>query len=212
MNKRQIHQCLAAATGFMLLFGPQTALASEQDSRTSPEVQCEGQEQNLAAYLAMSKVLFNERDVDRVAEFYTEGFISHNVDEGGLGIHVVPLSAMQQMWRRIEQIEPDREVINNLIVCKGDLVIAQVTTQGTHVGPGLKGSPEGGRRYRTSAIDIYRFSDGKVVERWGNNDMPAKARQLGMELDLTFSPLPDDDERALDPDEGAPYSSSEEQD
>lgn len=191
-----------AATPFML--ASVASHASEESERPSPEIQCEGQEENLATYLEMSRVLFNERDADRVAEFYTEGFISHNVDEGGTGIHEVPLTAMQAMWLRIEQIEPDREVINNLIVCQGDLVIAQVTTQGTHIGPGLKGDPEGGRRYRTSAIDIYRFRDGKVVERWGNNDMPAKARQLGMELDLTFSPLPETDDAALAPDESAP--------
>lgn len=192
MNTSTAIGIVCAMAAVPMVLSPTPSHAGENADGDGPEIQCEGQEANLATYLEMSRVLFNEREVDRVAEFYTEGFISHNVDEGGIGIHHVPLTAMQNMWRRIDQIEPDREVINNLIVCQGDVVIAQVTTQGTHTGPGLKGDPEGGRRYRTSAIDIYRFKDGKVVERWGNNDMPAKARQLGMELDLTFSPLSED--------------------
>ncbi|WP_394728022.1 ester cyclase [Altererythrobacter sp. GH1-8] len=212
MNGKRLHKGLAAASSLALLLAPHMAFAGTHHIEASPEIQCEGQEDNLRTYLEMSRALFNERDVERVAEFYTEGFISHNVDEGGIGIHKVPLTAMQAMWRRIEQIEPDREVINNLIVCQGDLVIAQVTTQGTHIGPGLKGNPQGGRRYRTSAIDIYRFKDGKVVERWGNNDMPAKARQLGMELDLTFSPLPEGEAKDPLAEEGAPVALSEPQD
>ena len=44
----------------------------------------------------------------------------------------------------------------------------------------LDAGGETGRAYKTSAIDIYRFKDNKVVERWGNNDGVTLLRQLGL--------------------------------
>ncbi|MBT6962023.1 MAG: hypothetical protein HOA00_12835, partial [Rhodospirillaceae bacterium] len=53
--------------------------------------------------------------------------------------------------------------------------------------------PPNGRRYETSATDTYRFKDGKVIERWGNNDSIAMIRQLGLKVDLSMTPLPTED-------------------
>jgi len=156
----------------------------------APETHCTGQEANLATYLEMTDVLFNKRLPNRAADFYAAEFITHNVDEGGLGTKTVQPKFMDAMWANLEKIEPDRKLVNNVIICKDDLVISQVTTSGSRAGETLIGKPEGRRRYKTSAMDIYRFKDGKVVERWGNNDMVAKSRQLGMELDLSPMPLP----------------------
>ena len=180
-------------SNFAALLFTAAPLAAHEAGTHAPEVHCDGQEANLATYLEMSRVLFNERQGERVGEFYHEGFISHNNDAGGGSASQVPLSVMTQMWSNYKAIDPDREVIDNVIICQGPFVIAQVTTRGNYLGEGLVGDPENGRRYSTSAIDIYRFKDGKVAERWGNNDMVAKAKQLGMTLDLSFTPLPDVD-------------------
>ncbi len=159
-------------------------------AETAAETHCSGQEANLATYLEMTEVLFNKRTPNRAADYYAPEFITHNVDEGGLGTKTVQPKFMDAMWANLQKIEPDRKLVNNVIVCKDDLVIAQVTTSGSRAGETLIDKPEGRRRYKTSAMDIYRFKDGKVVERWGNNDMVAKSRQLGMALDLSPTPLP----------------------
>lgn len=180
------------ASSSLLVLSAHPSASSQSVGAGETEIHCDGQPELLATYLEMSQVLFNERKGELVGKFYKDKFISHNVDEGGIGVRKVALEDMQAMWRRFEQIEPDREVINNLIVCKDDIVVAQVTTTGTHIGEGLVGNPQEGRRYKTSAIDIYRFEDGKVVERWGNNDRVAKARQLGQTIDLSFEPIKPD--------------------
>ncbi|NKB44266.1 MAG: hypothetical protein GKS03_08315 [Alphaproteobacteria bacterium] len=54
-------------------------------------------------------------------------------------------------------------------------------------------TPPNGRRYETSATDTYRFKNGKVIERWGNNDSIAMIRQLGLKVDLSMTPLPAED-------------------
>ncbi|WP_439532783.1 ester cyclase [Polymorphobacter sp.] len=166
----------------MLTIGLSLLLAA---GHPAPETQCTGQEANLATYIEMSRVLFNEREAERAGEFYAPEFISHNSDEGGSGADTVPVAYMTAMWNASKKNDPERQVINNLIVCNGDLVVAQVTTKGMRTG-----ADNVRRRYSTSAMDIYRFKDGKVVERWGNNDYLTIIRQTGLKVDLSLTPLP----------------------
>ncbi len=160
-------------------------------SGAATEILCDGHEENLNTYLDMTRILFNERDHTRAAEFYADEFISHNTDEGGLGTNTRDPEHMQRIWINSKRNSPDRVLTNDLIVCNGDVVMARVTMTGTRVTGPMEGNPPNGRRYETSAIDIYRFKDGKVVERWGNNDSIAMIRQLGLQVDLSLTPLQD---------------------
>lgn len=159
----------------------------------TPQIHCTGHEANLATFLEMTKVLFNDRDADRAGEFYAPMIINHNSDDGGFGTTTVPVERAAQMWRTYQALEPDRQVINNVIICNGDFITAQTTVTGTRAGETLPGKPAGSRRYRTSAMDMYRFENGKVVERWGNYDMVTRVRQLGLDLDLSPLTLPAQD-------------------
>jgi len=159
----------------------------------APEIHCKGHEDNLATYQAISKILFNDRDASRAGEFYADEFISHNSDLGGSEKMVSNPANMTRMWNKSLEEDPNRELIDNLIICKDDFVIAQVTLQGDRAGETLKGKPEGRQRFRASAIDMYRFKDGKVIERWGNADLVAIIRQIGLPVDMTIKPLPPED-------------------
>ncbi len=155
------------------------------------EIVCDGHEDNLNTYLDMTRILFNERDHERAGKFYSDEFVSHNTDGGGLGTAVRTPEHMQRIWINSKKTVPDRVLINDLIVCNGDLVVARVTMKGTRVVGEMEGNPPNGRRYETSATDTYRFKDGKVIERWGNNDSIAMIRQLGLKVDLSMPPLKD---------------------
>ena len=61
------------------------------------EILCDGNEENLNTYLDMTRILFNERDHSRAGEFYADEFISHNVDEGGLGTAMRDPEHMQRI-------------------------------------------------------------------------------------------------------------------
>ena len=150
---------------------------------------CGGNEDNLSTYLEMTRILFNERQSERAAEYYADEFISHNVDGGGLGTVVRDPSHMTRIWEHSKVASPDRQLINDLVICNGDLVVARVTMKGTRVTGIMEGNPPNGRRYETSATDTYRFKFGKVIERWGNNDSIAMIRQLGLKVDLSMTPL-----------------------
>jgi len=161
------------------------------DDALSTEIVCDGHEENLQTYIDMTRILFNERDHERAGEFYADEFVSHNVDGGGLGTATRTPEHMQRIWIGSKKNSPDRRLTNDLIVCNGDVVVARVTMKGTRVTGEMEGNPEGGRRYETSATDTYRFKEGKVVERWGNNDSIAMIRQLGLKVDLSLTPLED---------------------
>lgn len=145
------------------------------------ETQCKGNEKNLETYLKMYDVLFMKRDESRVLEFYAPEFVSHNSDAGGGGAETRTAESMKPMWIDSKKNQPDRVMINEIILCAGNLVVARVTMKGTQTGP-LFGMTATGKTYSTTATDIYRFKDGKVVERWGNSDGIGMLSQLGLLL------------------------------
>jgi predicted ester cyclase len=52
------------------------------------------------------------------------------------------------------------------MIAEGDTVATLVTVTGTHRGEFL-GMRATGRKIRLTAIDIFRFADGRAVEHWG---------------------------------------------
>jgi predicted ester cyclase len=152
-----------------------------QPAGHATEIFCDDNPENLETYLEMHDVLFMQRDETRVAEYYAPEVVSHNQDDGGGNVVPVRHEDLQKMWINSKKTSPDRVLINDLILCMGDFVVARVTFMGTRLGPlpGLEPGEEG-RPYKASGIDIYRFEDGRVVERWGNNDGVTLMRQLGL--------------------------------
>ncbi len=70
-----------------------------------------------------------------------------------------------------------REAFPNLtvqvedVMAEGDRVAARVTMHGTHRGE-FQGIAPTGKRVEVRAIDIFRISNGKIVEHWGHADDP----------------------------------------
>src|SRR5262245_17736845 len=62
---------------------------------------------------------------------------------------------------------PDLSFHVDLVIAEGDLVAARWTAEGTHTGA-WGDQPPTGRAVRFSAVNIFRFHDGKVVELWNH--------------------------------------------
>lgn len=144
-----------------------------------PVIRCEGEEQNLQTYLQMHDILFTQRDTSRVADFYASEVVSHNSDrEGGAERIVVTPDSMAKFWDISREKDPDRVLEDELILCVDEYVIVR-TLMKTHFVFPMAGIEPTGEPYQYTATDIYRFEDGKVVERWGNNDLANAYVQLG---------------------------------
>jgi steroid delta-isomerase-like uncharacterized protein len=73
---------------------------------------------------------------------------------------------------------PDLTWEIDLLLADGDFVVGRWTAAGTHLGAWAGAEPTG-RSMRFSAINVFRFSDGKVVELWNHRDDLGLMEQLG---------------------------------
>jgi len=73
---------------------------------------------------------------------------------------------------------PDLRVAVDLVVGEGDFVVGRWTATGTHTGQWGALAPTG-RRATFSAVNIFRFADGRVAEIWNHRDDLGLAEQLG---------------------------------
>ena len=67
---------------------------------------------------------------------------------------------------------PDLNVTVEEVMAEGDRVAARVTMRGTHRGE-FQGIAPTGKRVEVRAMDMFRISDGKIVEHWGHADDPS---------------------------------------
>ena len=63
------------------------------------------------------------------------------------------------------------------IVADGDLVVVRLAWSGKHVGE-RRGFAPTGKVIRGSAVNFFRFDQGRIVERWGLVDALGVMRQL----------------------------------
>ena len=73
---------------------------------------------------------------------------------------------------------PDLRIEVEAMIAEGDMVVSRYTTTATD-SVGYMGMPPTGKAIRTAAIQIFRFSGGKIVESWAARDDLGTLRQLG---------------------------------
>jgi steroid delta-isomerase-like uncharacterized protein len=73
---------------------------------------------------------------------------------------------------------PDLSWQIDFILAEGELVAGRWTATGTHLGTWAGIGPTG-RAMRFSGINVFRFSDGRVVEIWNHRDDLGLMQQLG---------------------------------
>ena len=53
------------------------------------------------------------------------------------------------------------------------------TLSGTHTGD-YQGHPPTGRRFSVRTVQVFRYEDGRMAERWGASDVQGILQQLGL--------------------------------
>ncbi len=75
---------------------------------------------------------------------------------------------------------PDFAVSLDTVVADDDSVAIAYTMTGTHQGV-LMGIAPTGKKMKIRGVQIAKFRDGKMVERWGSSDQLGMLQQLGVE-------------------------------
>ena len=73
---------------------------------------------------------------------------------------------------------PDLSVTPEIIVQDEDTIAFAYTLTGTHTGP-LGKIPPTGKKVKIRGMQISKFKDGKMVERWGSSDELTLLKQIG---------------------------------
>jgi predicted ester cyclase len=133
-----------------------------------------GIEENKAAVVEAIDT-FNDRDARR--EYL--GVHDPSVTAYGLGsADPVDFDGVTQFYETLWSAFPDVEATIEDLIAEGDAVSFRVTVRGTHQGEFMGVAPSGGQ-VTFGVQNIYRFRDGKVVERWSNPDLLGLMVQIG---------------------------------
>lgn len=73
---------------------------------------------------------------------------------------------------------PDLSISPEHSIADEDNIAIAYTATGTHKGP-FMGIPATGKKIKIRGMQIARFEDGKVVERWGSSDQLGILQQIG---------------------------------
>ncbi len=76
---------------------------------------------------------------------------------------------------------PDLNISVEQLVADEDNVALAYTITGTHKGDFL-GIPATGRQIKARGMQIARFENGQIVERWGSSDQLGILQQIGVNL------------------------------
>lgn len=132
---------------------------------------------NAQIVLDSIEVIWNKADYDRIPEFYTEEFVSH---QGAYGLWpwLPGRDGLRQIVTTMRTAFPDYHEAPAIVFSENDLVIVRQTISGTHTGDTT--FPATGKQMGVVDMMICRLVDGKLHEQWGLSDTYSMLIQLGL--------------------------------
>jgi steroid delta-isomerase-like uncharacterized protein len=79
------------------------------------------------------------------------------------------METFKQTFSEAREGFPDLSIMVEDVIAEGDRVAARVTMRGTHRRE-FQGIALTGKRVEVRAMDMFRISNGKIVEHWGHAD------------------------------------------
>lgn len=130
------------------------------------------QEDNVSAQEHLAENI-NAGDVDIAVESFAENAVDHDPAPGqGPG-----RDGFRTFWRTLTSAFPDAHIEPRHEVVDDEHVVVAYTLTGTHEGEFLGIAPTG-NRIEVNGIQIARFENGQIAERWGSSDELGIVRQL----------------------------------
>ncbi|TDC85980.1 ester cyclase [Micromonospora sp. KC606] len=126
--------------------------------------------------LSRAIAAINAGDVETgVNALFAEGAVDHDPAPGqGPG-----RAGFLAFFRGLTTAFPDLRLEQRHVTADEDHVSMAFTVSGTHLGD-FNGVPPSGRAFKVSGVEIFRFVNGQVVERWGLTDDMGILGQLGL--------------------------------
>jgi predicted ester cyclase len=120
----------------------------------------------------------NQHDLAFADEAFHPKFVNHYRPEGrAISQADRPASGFQAFYGALLQGFPDATMEINEQLAERDLVATRKTFRGTHLGE-LWDLPPTGNRVEFEFIDIFRVSEGRLIEHWTSMDLAALRHQM----------------------------------
>ena len=132
------------------------------------------QQDNIATSQRLGEAV-NSGNLDVFHELWAPNVIDHDPAPD----QVPGSEGFIQFFQALRTAFPDLNVTVDYMVTNDDNVAIAYTVTGTHQGDFL-GIPATGRRVSARGVQISRFQNGQVVERWGSSDQLGILQQIGV--------------------------------
>ena len=130
---------------------------------------------NLAVYRREAEELWNQKQLDVVDEIFSADFVNHDPAWPG----VTDRDTFKGWATAWLSRAPDMEIVLDDIITQGDKVACRWTSRWTDVA-GMEGVEPTGKEIVVTGMDICRFADGRIVERWWAKDILGAMQQMGV--------------------------------
>jgi steroid delta-isomerase-like uncharacterized protein len=116
----------------------------------------------------------NEGRLGEIRELMTETAVDHDPAPGqGPGPE-----GFIRFFEKFRAAFPDLKVSAEHTVIDNENIALAYTITGTHTGT-FMGVPATGQKIKARGVQIARFENGKIAERWGSSDELGILRQIG---------------------------------
>lgn len=112
-------------------------------------------------------------------DLFKEVVSAENVDHDPAPGQVAGPEGYRMFFSRMRTAFPDFNAALETMVADDDTIAFAYVITGTHNGL-LMGIPSTGKKIRVRGVQISKFKDGKMVERWGSSDELGMLQQLGL--------------------------------
>ena len=131
-------------------------------------------DQNKALIHRLYEEALNKGNLAVVDEIIAPNYVRHGLAPGA----PPGPESTKQVFTMMRTAFPDLRITIEPLVGEGDLIAAQLTHHGTHNGEFMGVAPTG-KQVTVTAIGIYRFAGGKLMEAWIQMDELGMMKQLG---------------------------------
>jgi steroid delta-isomerase-like uncharacterized protein len=122
--------------------------------------------------------VWDRGNVDFAREVFAEDYVRHDLRATAA---VPGPEGQAKIAADFRAAFPDLRVHVDLLFGEDDMVAARWTATGTHTGPWGEIKPTG-VQIQLSAVNLYRFADGKVAEIWNHRDDLGLMEQVGAKI------------------------------
>jgi steroid delta-isomerase-like uncharacterized protein len=134
-----------------------------------------GKQENIAATQRLGEAV-NSGNLDALHEVFAPTAVDRDPDPNqGAGPE-----GFIRFFTGFRAAFPDLNISVEQLVADDDNVAIAYTVTGTHKGDFL-GIPATGRQIKARGVQIARFENGQIVERWGSSDQLGILQQIGID-------------------------------